>query len=155
MKKVIKWGIIAFIVIMIIGAISSGGKSPNTTSNTNNTPSSQPTKGAPEEAIKLDTKSFVAEFDANKLTAEDKYKGKLVEFTGVIKNISQDVMGSYFLSIEPPSSGDYYFGTSIQCFFKDKSELTSLANKQTVKLQGRVDSMSLGIVVIKDCSVNK
>lgn len=33
MKKILKWGVIAFVAIMIIGAISGGGKNTSTTSN--------------------------------------------------------------------------------------------------------------------------
>ena len=75
-----------------------------------------------------------------------------MQFTGYIKNISEDILGSPFLSINP-NTDKYYFGTNIQCFFKDKSELTSLKNGQKVTLQGRLTSQSLGIIVIKDCKV--
>jgi len=42
MKKILKWGIIAFIVIAVIGAVSGGGKS--TTSTTSNTGSGNTAK---------------------------------------------------------------------------------------------------------------
>lgn len=37
MKKILKWGVIAFVVIMIIGAISGGGKSTTTSNNSGTT----------------------------------------------------------------------------------------------------------------------
>jgi len=39
MKKILKWGVIAFVVIMIIGAISGGGKNTSTTNNSGTTKS--------------------------------------------------------------------------------------------------------------------
>lgn len=47
MKKILKWGVIAFVVIMMIGAISGGGKNTSTTSNSG-TPKSSDKK---EEVI--------------------------------------------------------------------------------------------------------
>ncbi|OQY69194.1 hypothetical protein B6D29_00065, partial [Microgenomates bacterium UTCPR1] len=69
----------------------------------------------------------------------------------VIKNISEDIMGSPYLSLEP-QNGEM-FGTSIQCFFKDKSALTTVENGNTVTVQGTVDSQSLGIIMLKECSI--
>lgn len=37
MKKILKWGVIAFVVIMIIGAVSGSGKNTTTTSNSGTT----------------------------------------------------------------------------------------------------------------------
>ena len=104
------------------------------------------------EIIKVNTQEFIAEFDKNQLAAEEKYKGKLIEFSAYIDNISEDILGSPFLSLKPTNT-EYYFDTSIQCFFADKSELISLQNGQKVTVQGKVDTQSLGIIVIKECKV--
>lgn len=51
MKKILKWGVIAFVVIMIISAISSGGKNTTTTSNNGTTKTDSKTE---ETVAKLD-----------------------------------------------------------------------------------------------------
>jgi len=51
MKKILKWGIIAFVVIMIIGAISGSGKSTTTTSNSNTGSTSTTKKEEPQAKI--------------------------------------------------------------------------------------------------------
>jgi hypothetical protein len=102
--------------------------------------------------MKVVTADFIAAFDKNQLSAEEKYKGKLIEFTAKVQNISE-VMGSPFLSLEPETPEESYFGTTIQCFFKDKSQLLSLANGQKVTVQGTVDTESFGVIGVEDCQV--
>ena len=111
---------------------------------------SEPPK-APE-VIKVDTAAFVEEFDQNQLAAEEKYKHKLVEFKAVIDNISEDILGTPFLSLKPTKE-KYYLGTTIKCNFGNKAEVTSLKKGQEVNLQGSVNSQSLGIIIIDDCRI--
>jgi multidrug efflux pump subunit AcrA (membrane-fusion protein) len=94
MKKLLKWGLIIFVILAVIGAVSSGGKPASTPA------SSTATKVTEVKAevvpVQVDAKSFIAEFDKNQLAAEEKYKNKTIQFTAIIKNISEDVMGSPF-----------------------------------------------------------
>lgn len=102
--------------------------------------------------LKVSTSEFIKEFDKNQLAAEEKYKKKLIEFTAVIDNISEDILGKPFLSLKP-TADKYYTGTSIQCYFQQKSELTPLSNGQTITLQGTVRDQSLGIIGVDNCKV--
>ncbi len=156
LKKKIIIGVIVFIVVVgIIGAASGGDNNTSTTNNTateaTNNNQSQPAEE--QTATTVVATDFIAEFDKNQLAAEEKYKGKLIEFTAKIKNISEDITGTPFLSLEPETAEEYYFGTTIQCFFKEKSELTSLENGQVVTLRGTADTQSLGIIGVKSCQV--
>lgn len=102
-------------------------------------------------AEKVDALSFVTEFDQNQLRAEQKYKGKFIEISAIIKNISEDISGSPFLSLEPV--GNKMFGTTIKCVFKDKSALTSVENGNTVTVEGTVANQSLGIIQLDNCNL--
>jgi len=161
MKKILKWGAIVFGGLIVIGAIASIGKSGSTT-NTSSQPSTtsnnSPAKSEEQVApTVVDAATLVAEYDKNKISAEGKYTGKTVETTGYIKNISDDITGKYYLSLNP-SNEQYYFGTTITCYFADKSaksEITTLENGQSVTVQGKMADMSLGIVVMNDCKVVK
>ena len=104
------------------------------------------------KAMEIEAQALIDSFDKNKLAADDKFAGKLIQTTAYIDNISKDILGNYYLSLNP-SNEEYYYGTYIQCFFKDKSELTSLENGSKVTVKGTMDEMSIGIVIIKDCSV--
>ena len=166
MKKILKWGAIGFGVLILIGVVASVGKSGSTptssnsqsnTSNNNSNNSNPPAQEKQEAPTVVDATTLVAEYDKNKISAEGKYTGKTVETTGYIKNISDDITGKYYLSLNP-SNEQYYFGTTITCYFADKSaksEITSLSNGQSVTVQGKMADMSLGIVVMNDCRVVK
>lgn len=141
----------------VLGAI--GGNKTQTTTPTATTASSSqeqtqqptPTSVAP---IIVDATALVGEYDKNKLAAQDKYTGKIIQTTAFIKNISSDIAGSYYLSLEP-TKNEYYFGTSLQCYFADKSPLTSLANGQSVTVTGKMEDMSLGTIELKECNLVK
>lgn len=148
LKKLLKYVLFGFIGLLVLGAIFGG-------SNKDNGSESKATAKPEEqkqEVQKVEMLSFVKEFDENQLSAEDKYKGKYVEFSGYVKNISEDITGSPFLAINPKSD-QYYFGTYVQCFFKEKSELTTLKNGQKITVQGKVDGQTLGNILIKDCKI--
>lgn len=155
MKKILKWVGIIFVGIMVLGAIGGskgGGTEKSSTGNNNSITESKAEPTTTPEVLKVDTKAFIAEFDKNQLAAEEKYKGKMVELTAYVGNISEDILGNPFLSLNPTVE-KYYLGTNIQCVFKEKSQLTSLANGQKVTVEGKADNQSLGIIGIKDCKV--
>lgn len=147
--------ILVLILIGIIGSAAGSGKSSSTASpvatGSNQT---QPTTSVTQQALAVDATSLIGEYDKNKLSAQDKYTDKLLKTTAFINNISSDITGSYYLSLNPTSAQDY-FGTSIQCYFNDKNQLTPLSKGQQVTIQGTMQDMSLGIVEMKDCSVVK
>lgn len=145
------FGLIIFFVV--IGVAGSKGGSSNTTSDTGNS-TANATQAPKTPPMVVDATALVGEYDKNKLAAQDKYTGKIVQTTAFIDNISSDIAGSYYLSLKP-SNDQYYAGTTFQCYFNDKSALTSLANGQSVTVTGTMQDMSLGIVEMKDCSLVK
>jgi len=158
MKKLLKWGLIGFVVLIIIGAVASSGEQKSKSSPASQQTNSEKQEAAQEKeeqsqnAIKVSTDSFVKEFDDNQLAAEEKYKGRLIEFSAVIQNISEDIAGTPFLSLKP-TADEFYMGTTIKCNFKDKAELVSVKNGQSVVLRGTVDTQTMGIINLKDCRI--
>jgi|SRR3989339_1116258 len=151
----------AILILFVIGMISSvGGKKGTTTTKTTGNTTSKVTDNTQPEvkptsvSIIVEAKALVEEYDKNKLSAQEKYTGKIIQTTAVIKNISGGGIGDYYLSLDP-SNEQYYFGTTIQCLFKDKGELTSLAKGQTVTVAGTMKDMSIGTVLMKDCNLVK
>lgn len=152
-KHKILTGIIVLIVIGSIGNAMGGGSSSSPSSQSQETNKPLPSPSPEITYEKVDTKSFIGDFDANQLSAESKYKDKYVEFKGVIKNISEDIASNPYLSIEPPAAGQYYYGTTIKCTFKSKDDLLNVQNKQTITLRGQVKNQSLGIISVDKCSI--
>jgi len=135
------------ILIVIIAIVAGGGGNGKKEETSKQQPSQE------IQVIEVSTQNFIAEFDKNQLAAEEKYKDKLIEFTAIIANISEDILGTPFLSLGPATGEEYYFGTTIKCGFDNKSEIMNLENGQTVTLQGTVDTQSLGIISIENCKV--
>jgi hypothetical protein len=155
-KHPILTGIFGLIVLFsIIGmAGGKGGSSSTNSDNGSHDISTNATQAPKTRPVVMDATALAGEYDKNKLAAQDKYTGKVVQTTAFIDNISSDIVGSYYLSLKP-SNDEYYLGTTIQCYFNDKSALTSLAKGQSVTITGTMQDMSLGIVEMKDCGLVK
>lgn len=107
----------------------------------------QPT---PTEApIKITAKQLADDFDANQVAAEANWNGKLVEFSAEISNITD-----YGISFYRVASKEFSLA-QISCRIKDKSQLLTLKNGQTVTVRGVVGKQTLGVIDVKDCEVVK
>lgn len=149
--------IVIIVVLSVIGAAAGNKKSSSTTSQsktTNNTTQIQASL-APTAIIyeKVTAAEIVADYDKNKLAADDKYKNKPVEFVAKVKNISTDITGNPYLSLEPANADKYYFGTTLKCTFSTAEELKSLENGKNYTMHGVISEMSLGIVSVNNCSI--
>ena len=112
---------------------------------------SQPTEEEKVGDVEVNLSSFVKEFDENQLAAETKYEDKWIMFTGYIDNISEGIMGEYYVIVQP-SADEYYLGTSVQCYFDNKEALLDLKNGQQVSLRGKVDTQVMNVLV-KSCEI--
>ena len=139
-------------IILFMALVATAGSGDSGTENAKEQEAPQPKQ---EEIVEVETTSFIREFDENQLAAEKKYEGKIVKFTGYIDNISEDIIGTPFLSIGPTTE-EFYVGTSIKCsFWKDEDDLTSLKNGERVTLQGGFRSQTFGVIMIRDCKLIK
>lgn len=155
MKKVLKWIGIGFLVLIVLAAIGSAGKSsPTATINKQQNIQQASAKEEPTTAVaeEVNATEFIGAFDKNQLKAEQQYKDKRIKMTAYINNISEDIVGSPFLSLQPTAE-EYYFGTTAKCNFKSKDELTSVEKKQQITVEGTVTSQDLGIIGLKDCTI--
>lgn len=157
MRHPIISGILGLILIgMVLGALGGSSESNETgngtvTRSSNNARNQDSDEMTEPEFVVVAITDFVKEFDTNQLAAEAKYDGQIVRLTGFVSNISEDIVGTPFVIINPTRE-EYYFGTSVQCFFSDKSELISLANGQEVTVQGEFDTQLMNVLV-KKCQV--
>lgn len=103
-----------------------------------------------ESAIKVSAVTLSEEYDANKILADQKYKGNLVEITGVINNIGKDILDTPYVSF----NGKQYSLFGVQCMFSKKLEgkLANLSKGQTITVRGKVSGELIGNVVVRDCS---
>lgn len=144
MKKILKWGGIALVVLIIIGVLSGGkGGSSQSGSNSSATPTPAP------EAMKITAKQLADDFDANQVAAEANWSGKYVEFAAKITNITDS--GLSFADV----ASKQFSLAQISCKIKDKDQLLSLKNGQTVTVRGIVGKQTIGVIDLSDCVVVK
>lgn len=153
-------------ILVIIGAIGSGGgNSQDANSNTETssvaTTSKEDTKDTTkqeekaqeevqEEAIAVSAYELYKQYDANEVKADRAYKDKVLEITGEVTDIGVSLNQTYVCL----STGEYSM-FSVQCFFKEDSEIdkvSNLNNGDTVTITGTCDGMSLNIGV-NDCKL--
>lgn len=148
-----KWWFWVIVVIVLLSIIGSGDSSKNNQSpqqNITNTKQVQQTQ--PEQLIRVTALQLATDYEANEVSADSKYKNKLVEVTGTIKTIGKDIMDQPYVSLE----GNPSTLTDIQCMFdkSNQTQLESLKKDTKIILSGSVDGKLMNIL-IKDCSIVK
>ena len=100
-------------------------------------------------AIEVSAKKLYLDYDANGVSADMKYKGKVLSVTGKINNIDKDFMDEIFVTLK----GDEYFG-DIQCYFSKShvQEAANLSKGQTITVKGICDGQMMN-VILKGCKI--
>lgn len=148
---VLKWVIIAIVVIGIIGAAAGGGDDePKEVSSTNSTTQEQQNNATDTQKKEEETKEEITytaytvtqmmdDLKANALKAESTYKDQYVEITGRLSNI--DSSGKY-ISLRPED--DEWAIIGVQCYIKSeeqKEKVMEMSVDDVVTLKGKVKSV--------------
>ena len=104
------------------------------------TPNSNP-------SVIITASKLYKEYNANEIAADEKYKGKIIEVTGVIRDIGNDIMDNAYITLV----GDEYFG-DIQCYFNEKSVVAKLSKGKRITVIGSCSGLMMN-VQINNCIV--
>lgn len=100
---------------------------------------------APEEpAITVSAAELVSEYDANEVAADNRYKGKMVQVSGVVHNIGKDIFNNMFVTLQS--------GHPLQCvqvFFDDShaGEIAGLSKGTSLTVKGRCHGLMMNVLV--------
>jgi hypothetical protein len=144
-------GLLGLIIFGFVITAIGGGKSASTTNGTSTAQSQTSDKQAAPVASPMMIKvaDVADDFDANQVAAKDKWNNKLVEFSAPVANITDS--GLSFQNIGTKQ----YSITQISCRVKDKQQLLTLKNGQTVTVKGVVGGQTIGVIDMHDCEVVK
>lgn len=140
------------------GVSSSAVVSSNSTNNENaksNSSSDEDAKASSEEAkletIKITAAQLLKEYDENGVKADENYKDKLIEVTGIVKNIDKDILDDIYITLD---DGDKYSLISVQCYFSDKEKETvaEIEKGSEITVIGTCDG-SLINIILKKCTI--
>jgi hypothetical protein len=102
-----------------------------------------------EPEMRVSARQLYADYEANGVAADEKYKGKVLQVTGVINDIDRDIMDNIYVTLK----GDQYFG-DIQCFFAEShlGTASQLSKGQKITVKGLCDGKLMN-VMLKGCIV--
>lgn len=96
--------------------------------------------------IEISAQQLYAEYEANEVAADKKFKGKKIAVSGVIGDIGKDILDKPYVSLE------IGYLQSVNCYFSDKhnEEISTLGKGQGITIIGTCKGKSLGIMVTLD-----
>ena len=98
-----------------------------------------------EPVLSVNSKTLYKDYSDNEIAADDKYKGKIIQVNGTIRDIGNDIMDDAYVTL----IGDEFFG-DIQCYFNDKSNVVDLKKGQRITVVGYCDGLFIN-VLLKNC----
>ena len=74
----------------------------------------EPEKPKTRKGFKISAATLIAAYEANEVAADEKFKGKLIEVTGVIDSIAKDILGDPYVTL---GSGKDFEIAHVQAMF--------------------------------------
>lgn len=140
MNKNTKKHIASFVTLLVFSVLAIGS-----------TESEEDTKEVQSKApsYTLSANQLYREYENNEVSADAKYKGKIVIVSGKIQDIGKDIMDEPYIVI-----GGEGFLDGVQCSFakSQESSIARLSKGQNVKVKGKV-SGKMGNVQIENSSL--
>ena len=108
--------------------------------------------GSKEPDYRLSPQQLLAAYEADEQSADTKYRGKVVEVSGVVEENGLETMDMPFVMLAT-EIGMSFFG--VQCIFseKEKPTLGALSKGDEVTVMGTVDGY-MGNVIVRGCSLS-
>ncbi len=143
-------------------------KAPSKSEPGNDPPSAAPSASQPEAAatkpkpIVVHPRDLLADYKANEVRADAKYKGKRVIVIGVVDEIKKDVLDSIYVIVAPPECVGHRLENpkcgieQVQAFFEDDqtSVAAGLDKGKVVAFDCTVEGLMMN-VILKKCSLAK
>ncbi len=94
---------------------------------------------------------LLGEYKDNELRADGKFKGKVVQVTGVVDAVKTDVTGHIYVSV---GTGKPLEISVLQCFFaaSEAAGVSSLSRGEKVTVRGRVAGLTMNVLA-RDCEL--
>ena len=102
-----------------------------------------------EPEIEVEASTLYSDYEANGVSADQKYKGKVLRVTGRVNNIDRDIMDIIYVTLK----GDEIFG-DIQCFFAEDhvNQAAQLSKGQQITVKGKCEGKLMN-VMLKGCVI--
>ncbi|MSP70484.1 MAG: hypothetical protein EXR20_09440 [Bacteroidetes bacterium] len=100
-------------------------------------------------AIEVSPQQLYSDWEANEVSADLKYKGKVLIVKGKVNTIGKDIMDDIYVTLNTGKT----FG-EVQCSFSDNhtNEAAGLKKGQTITIKGKCDGKMMNIL-LSGCSL--
>jgi predicted NBD/HSP70 family sugar kinase len=109
-------------------------------------------KAAKDDLVKVSAEDLIAAYDKNEVKADNKYKGKWVEVSGIVANVAKDLTDDAYIVV---GTGKEFEVIEVQCTFSDKKKAKAAADLdkgEKVKVRGFVKGKLMN-VQLEDCEL--
>lgn len=142
-----------FWLIIILIVIAVGGASSNKDTDTTSSKVGEKQFTKTEEILEMDYNVLYQDYQDNAIGADAKYKGKILQLTGLVDDINREIAGNPYITFR---IGDQYSFKNIRITFKKSEEekISRLAKGQSVTIKGKCTGLLLTTTVaLNDCEI--
>lgn len=104
---------------------------------------------APEPAMAITADELYAAYDSNEVAADQRFKGRLVQVSGVVESVDSGISDEPIVSL---AAGDYGIG-SVYAYGLESNVAATLSKGQGVSLSCTANGELLGTPALRDCSL--
>ena len=148
-KKILIGIVVAFIVLIIIGALMGEDTSNTDTNNTVDT-SAAIENNAPVETVAVTARELFSAYESNEVAADKQFKGKMLEVTGTISSIDSGFGDGAIVQL---STGNDFQSVSAQGDDSFTDVAATLSKGQQVTMICKGDGEVIGSPMLGDCVV--
>lgn len=104
-------------------------------------------------ALSVTAETLMADYTANEIAADGRYKGKVLRISGTVNGIAKDLLDTMYVTL---SAGGPYSILNVQCYFPKgaTARLAALKKGAQITVKGRCEG-KMGNVLVKNCTFSK
>ena len=142
--------VISFVWLVLSLAII-GSQDGTSTRSVSNSSSPSPITAPVEQVMQVNIRDILSEYEGNEVGADNKYKGNIIQVTGIISSIKKDIMDNLYVTL---GTGAQFQIPEIQAFFDDSmnNQLGQLRKGSKLTVVCRVDGLMINVIA-KDCVI--
>ncbi len=152
--RVLQFGAAGAVGLIIGIAASGSNRSPDpapkpVTSSSTRAIATSPKAVAPSASVIVlrDGRTLGDAYDENKVAADKKYKGHVVQFPATLTNVNDDRLTFGEITTKQ------YSLTQVACDLRNSSQAEIVKNGQKYTIVGKVTGQNLGVIGLEDCVV--
>lgn len=139
-------GFIALVVVAIVGSRFDTSKP--ATASTAQAPAAAPQAQPKKEFVSTSAREIFAEYEANEVAADQKYKGKEVVIVGTVQSIDKDAFNNIVVHLQTPNQ---FMSVSATLQDKYESEAARMNKGEVLGFSCTGAGRIIGSPVLRDC----